>query len=80
MWSVDGGNGLTASWVNTDGSTATLSVLYYATDNNFVFTANPTDFVDTFGSGDATVRLLYLSNNVEFDMVCFRLSRSWLHE
>ena len=80
MWSVDGGNGLTASWVNTDGSTATLSVLYYATDNNFVFTANPTDFVDTFGSGDATVRIPIRLSNAEVDIICFRLSRLWLHE
>ncbi|RDX42402.1 hypothetical protein OH76DRAFT_1488687 [Lentinus brumalis] len=55
VWAIGRANHITASWVNTDGSTAPLQFLYYKGhgNNNFIVTANADLTQATFGPGHA---------------------------
>ncbi len=74
MWAIGRANHITASWVNTDGSTAPLQFLYYKGhgNNNFIVTANADLTQKTFGPGHVAVRDIILQCILYADIALLR--------
>ncbi len=60
MWSLGSDNGLTLSWVNSNGARVNCVVVHVVsgTDDSFVATAGYSDYVDMFGPSALYVRPL----------------------